>query len=227
MLPGTIRSAPLCPIRLSADTVGTSMSSGCRRPARVTGCSRRSPQRGHGRPGDAVDDLEALLHPVARGLLHPRAGGVDDRQRLLVADVAGAPPGSIPASKQPSIFHRLPMPAMIRWSIRASPIGRVGSSSRSRRRNSCLVELGREDVRAEAGDPPVQRVRESVISSSTGPLIWATSFSPWRISSHVLRGGAKVGGRARATCRSCAGASGSPARSRSAGTGACRARRRS
>ena len=43
--------------------------------------------------------------------------------------------------------------------------------------------------------------------------------------SHVLRGRLPVARRARATCRSCAGASGSPARSRSAGTGACRARR--
>ena len=45
------------------------------------------------------------------------------------------------AAKQLSAFQRLPMPASVRWSSRASPIGRVGSSSRSRRRNSRSSKL--------------------------------------------------------------------------------------
>ena len=96
--------------------------------------------------------------------------------------------GSIPASKQPSTFHRLPMPAMTRWSSSASPIGRVGSSVRSRRRNACSSSSG---ARMSGPRPAIRwskRVRLSVISSSTGPLIWATSLSPLRMISHVLRG---------------------------------------
>jgi hypothetical protein len=44
--------------------------------------------------------------------------------------------GSMPASQQPSTFHRLPMPAIVRWSSSASPIGRVGSSWRRRLRKA-------------------------------------------------------------------------------------------
>ena len=49
VLPGTIRSAPLCPIRLSADIVDTSMSSGCRRPARAPGCGGLAAARARAR----------------------------------------------------------------------------------------------------------------------------------------------------------------------------------
>ena len=193
MLPGTIRSAPLCPIRLSADTVDTSMSSDCRRPARVSGCSRRPAARARA-AGDAVDDLEALLHPVAGGLLHPRPRGVDDREHLLVGDVAGAPPRVDPGLEAALGLPQVADPG-------DDPLVEQGVADRARRvvgaqppQDRPLVELGGEDVRAEPGDPLVEaRARESVISSSTGPLIWATSLSPLRITSHVLRGGRPVG----------------------------------
>ena len=51
-----------------------------------------APQRGQGRPAFAVHDAVQVLHPVQRGLLHPRARRADDRQRLVVADRARRPP---------------------------------------------------------------------------------------------------------------------------------------
>ena len=64
--------------------------------------------------------------------------------------------GSTPAAKQPSLFHRLPMPAIVRWSSRASPIPRVGSSCRSRRRNSASSSSLGQDVGPERGQPLVE-----------------------------------------------------------------------
>ena len=120
------------------------------------------------------------------------------------------------------------MPATVRWSSSASPIGRVGSSSRRRRRKRVLVELR---ARGCPGPRPAirwsKRVRDSVISSSTGPSNCTTSRSP-RAQHEPRRArgrGQRGRARARATSRSCAGASGSSGRPRSAGTGACRARR--
>ena len=178
--------------------------------------------------GGAVDDLEALLHPVARGLLHPRAGGVDDREHLLVGDVAGAPPRVDPGLEAALGLPQVADPGddpLVEQGVadrRASGRPRAAAAGSPRSSSS--------GARMSGPRPAIRwskRVRESVISSSTGPLIWATSLSPLRITSQVLRGGRPVARRARATCRSCAGASGSSARSRSAGTGACRARRRS
>ena len=104
----------------------------------------------------------------------------DDRQRLVVGDVAGAAAtGRCPPAKQPSTFHRFPMPATVRWSSSASPIGRVGSSSRSRRRKRVLVELRREDVRARGRRSAGRSAcAPSVISSSTGPSNCTTLASP-------------------------------------------------
>ena len=48
------------------------------------------------------------------------------------------------------------MPAIVRWSSSASPIPRVGSSWRRRRRKLRLVELGGQDVGPEAGQPLVE-----------------------------------------------------------------------
>ena len=155
VLPGAIRSAPLWPIAC----LSALASRAPERRAVVVPLAARLDQGAAARAraaGPAVDRLEAVLEAVDGGRLHPRARLVDDRQRLLVGDVAGRPPRVDPAAKQPSIFHRFPIPAIVRWSSSASPIGRVGSSSRRRRRNFALVELAGEDVRAEAGDPLVQ-----------------------------------------------------------------------
>ncbi len=134
--------------------------------------------------------------------------------------------GSIWASKQPSAFHRFPIPAMIRWSSSASPIGRVGSSSRSRRRKPRLVELRGEDVRAEhrqaaveAGAAVGHQLQHRAVDLRDEHVLVAQD------QPRVARRAASRR-RGRATCRSSAGGCGSSARPRSAGTGACRARRR-
>ena len=73
-----------------------------------------------------------------------------------------------------------------------------------------------------------KRVRDSVISSSTGPSNWTTSCAA---AAHHEPGAARRAPPAPAGVehaparRSCAGASGSSGRPRSAGTGACRGRR--
>ncbi len=64
--------------------------------------------------------------------------------------------GSTWASQQPSAFHTLPMPATLRWSSRASPSGRVGSSPRTRARNEREVELGGQHVGAERGEALIE-----------------------------------------------------------------------
>ena len=202
------------------------MSSGCRRPARVRGCSRRPAARARA-ARDAVDDLEALLHPVAGGLLHARPGGVDDRERLLVGDVAGAPPRVDPRLEAALGLPQVADPG-------DDPLVEQGVADRARRvvraqaaQERLLVELGGEDVRPEAGDPLVEaraRVGHQLQHGAVDlgdELVAAADHQP-----RVARG-RPVARRARATCRSCAGGSGSSARSRSAGTGACRGRRRS
>ena len=131
------------------------MSCGCRRPARVSDVRGLAAARA--RPaGGAVDDLEAVLHAVARRLLHARAGRVDDRSASSSLTSPVRRHGSIPASKQPSAFHRLPMPG-------DDPLVEQGVADRARRvvgaqpaQERLLVELGGEDVRAQAGEPLVE-----------------------------------------------------------------------
>ena len=179
-------------------------------------------------PGLAVDHLAAVLDAVGGGLLHPRARlGTIASASSSVTSPAGRH-GSMPAAKQPSTFHMFPIPAIVRWSSSASPIGRVGSSSRSRRRNARLVELGREDVRPEAGDPAVEARARVGHQLEHRPVelqhlaLAAADPQPRRARrARPLR----VHGRARARSPSSAGASGSSGRPRSAGTGACRGRR--
>ena len=93
--------------------------------------------------------------------------------------------GSMRAAKQPSTFHMLPIPAIVRWSSRASPIGRVGSSSRSRRRKRSVSSSGASTSGPSRLRRWSKRVRESVISSSTGPLSWITVRSPRRSRSQA------------------------------------------
>ena len=65
----------------------------------------------------------------SRRLLHERG-----RQASTIATASASDTlpacrhGSMPASKQPSTFHRFPIPATVVWRSSASPIGRVGSS---------------------------------------------------------------------------------------------------
>ena len=72
------------PLRaLTTGTRRTSTSAGCRRPGRGCGSARRSAGTA-GRP--CRRRRGGVLHAVPRGLLHPRAGGAHDRERLVVAD---------------------------------------------------------------------------------------------------------------------------------------------
>ena len=96
--------------------------------------------------------------------------------------------GSIPASKQPSDFQTFPIPAMLRWSSSASPIPRVGSSSRRRRMNAVSSSSAARMSGPSAARRRSKRVRLSVISSSTGPSNSTTSCSDVRITSHARRG---------------------------------------
>ena len=96
--------------------------------------------------------------------------------------------GSTRASQQASHFHRFPMPATVRWSSSASPIGRVGSSSRRRVRTRRSSSSG---ARMSGPRPLIRgswRARASVISSSTGPSNSTTSWSPRLITSQARRG---------------------------------------
>ena len=172
VLPGAMWSAPLWPTRLSADSSDTRTWVGWSRPAREQRIE--AAQRGHGRPAALYTLPPAVLATVGRRRLHSRAGLADDRERLVVAPPrATGRQGSMPAAKQPSLFHRFPMPAIVRWSSSASPIP-------ARR---ILVAQPAQELpprRARAPGCPARarpaagrtRVRDSVISSSTGPRSW-------------------------------------------------------
>ena len=137
VLPGAMRSAPLWPMRLarvalSSGTTGTSMSGGCRPTARAGGSARRSAGTA-GRRGRRSRGSASGCRPCADCCIRGRVHSTMRSASSSLTRPAGRQ-GSTPAAKQPSTFHRLPMPATVRWSSSASPIGRVGSSSRRRRR---------------------------------------------------------------------------------------------
>ena len=153
VLPGAMRSAPLWPMRFSAGIQRTSMSCGCRRPARASGSSRRSAGTA-GRP--AVDRGRARLEAVARGLLHARSREADDPQRLVVGDLArGAPRVDL------GVEAALALPQVADARDRALVEQRVADRPRrvvlaQPRQEAALVELGGEDVGAEPGDALVE-----------------------------------------------------------------------
>ena len=154
------------------------MSSGCRRLARGADLLAAARAR---LPGRAVDDLEALLHAVARRLLHPRTRRADDRERLLVGDVAGAPPRVDAAGEAALDLPQVADPGddpLVEDRVADRPCRIVLAQPPQERR---LVELGGEDVRPSFASRRSKRTRLAVISSSTGPLSWATTLSPRRI----------------------------------------------
>ena len=144
VLPGAMWSAPLWPTRrtVTSGMPGTSRSCGCPptwprdrigAPGRSAGTAAR-PCRRCGGSGSGC----------RRAPTAACAGGT--RATIASASSSRTAPvgrqGSMRASKQPSTFHRLPIPAIVRWSSSASPIGRVGSSSRSRRRKRAASNSG-------------------------------------------------------------------------------------
>ena len=227
VLPGTIRSAPLWPIAPQRWHPGhqyvVRLSSPWPR-ARM----RVAPQRGQGCAGVAVDDLEA--RPACRRAADSCMRGRVARTIASASSSATSPArrhGSTPAAKQPSAFHRLPIPA-----IDALVDQRV--ADRPRRVVLAQPAQERRPRRARARGCPARgrAIRWSKRARGCGHqlehrpvdlgdlLVAAADHEPRAARAAPSRR------RARATCRSCAGASGSPGRPRSAGRGACRGRRR-
>ena len=82
-----------------------------------------------------------------------------------------------------------PMPATLRWSSSASPIAaRLVVVAQAARGSGARRSRRPSDVRAERRQARSKRVRESVISSSTGPSNSTTSCSAVRITSQARRG---------------------------------------
>ena len=81
-----------------------------------------------------------------------------------------------------------PMPAMLRWSSSASPKPRVWSSWRRRTRKPRSSSSGASTSGPSAASRRSKRVRDSVISSSTGPSNSTTSCWSVRITSQARRG---------------------------------------
>ena len=231
MLPGAMRSAPLWPTRLSVWHPGHQKVVRLSSPWPRGWIERRAAARARAARPCRRCAGSASAMPSSADALHARAAlRATIAQRLLVGDLAGRAP-RVDARREAALdLPQVADAGDVRWSSSASPIGRVGSSSRSRRRKRRSSKLGREDVGAEAARCAGRSgVRDSVISSSTGPSNWTTSRSPRAQHEPGARAAsAASAGRAarRATSRSCAGASGSSGRPRSAGTGACRGRRR-
>ena len=137
--------------------------------------------------------------------------------------------GSAAAAKQDSDFQMLPMPAIVRWSISASPKQRVGSSSRSARISQPLVEVLAEHVLSEPRELGVA-ARARLGHQLEQRPVELDDLAPGGLD-HEPRARAARAASARRrhrrpTRRSCAGASAARARRRSAAAGACRAPRR-
>ena len=128
----------------------TRTSAGCRRPGRATRISAGGPQRGHGRPARVVDPPPAVL-PAVRAPTAASAGG-SSRTIASASSSVTRPAGRHGSTPRREAALDLPQVADARRSSAGRAArrrsARVGSSSRSRRRNARLVELGREDVRA-------------------------------------------------------------------------------
>src|SRR4051794_7258523 len=97
--------------------------------------------------GLAVDDLEAVLDPVGGRDAHARPRLVDDRERLLVADLAHRPPGVDIGREAALDLPQVPDPgdrALVQERVADRARGVVLAQTPQEPR---LVELGREDVR--------------------------------------------------------------------------------
>ena len=155
---------------------------------------------------------------------------VDERERLIVADLGDRPPGAdARAAKQASAFHMFPIPATVLWLSSASPMAAWGRR-RAGGAGTALVEALADHVRAEprelrrrarAGVAHQLQHRPAVLDRPPPP---ATQHDPCaaqragRRQSSVAPGSTTAG---HAQVRVDASA-----RPRSARRGACRVRRR-
>ena len=168
--------------------------------------------------------------PSSRGLLHPRTGRAHDLQRLGVGDLAGRAPRVDRGGEA-----ALALPQVADPGDRALVEQRVADRARrvvlaQAAQEALLVELGREDVGSELGEPAVEaRARlGQQLEHRAVELHDLAALGAQDEPGAARRRGASAGRRGRCPrSRSCAGASGSSGRLRSAGRGACRGRRRS
>ena len=219
VLPGATWSAPLCPtLAFSSGYVaqayspGTRRWCGCRRPGR--GPRSSVPQRRQGRPGALVDP--GALPPGRPCCAPTRRTSAGGRSRPARAASSSPTCGRGLPRVEPGQEARLRLPdvadagqvALVQQGI-ADAAGAVvlahAASGTARSSNSAPARRARGAARWGS-----KRVRESVVSSSTGPSNCTTSWSSVRMTSHARRratgASARRGGR-RPTCRSCAGAS--------------------
>ena len=190
--------APLCPTRLARRAGGRDRPRAHRwHPGHHDVGRLSSPwprtrivvwQRGQGLPGAAVDALTAHAHPVDGALLHARAHRVQHRENLVVGHVSQSFARDRPAPpSRPRISTgcRCPRPF-------------AGRAARRRSAASDRLRAGARRIRCASNSAPrmsgprpairgSRRVRESVISSSTGPSNSTTSCSPRRITSQARR----------------------------------------
>ena len=216
--------------RASASGIrGTSMSCGCRRPARGRGSARRSAGTG-GRRGRRSAGARVWLPSRADCCMRGRVRRTI-AQRLVVADVAGrAATGRPRRRSSPRTSTGCRCPAIVRWSSRASPIGARRVVLAQPAQEAALVELGGEDVGPEAGEALVEaRAGRGHAARARARRTARRRGRAARSTSHARRGerapaltvavDAPRAGHAQVRVDDAG-------RPRSAGTGACRGRRR-
>ena len=231
MLPGAIRSAPLWPTRRTrhrwhpAHQYVMRLSSPCPRLADRRAAARARPA------GLAVDHAVAVLHAVERGLLHAAGACARTISSASSSETVARrrATGRRPRRSSPRTSTCCRCPAIVRWSSSASPIARVGSSSRRRRRKRRSSSCGARMSGPSSARRRSKRVRDAVMQLEHGAveLHDLAALGAQHEPRAARARAASAGRRGRCpTSRSCAGASGSRARPRSARTGACRGRRR-
>ncbi len=161
VLPGAIRSAPLCPTaaRASAVLALASRAPVCR-PVRVALPARSDRVRRSAGTAGPRARTRAPRSPAGRSTAERCIRGRTASMIATASSSATAEPaatGRSPASQHPSAFQMLPMPATLRWSSSASPIGRVWSSARSRAQEPLgRSNSRRQHVGPERGQPLVE-----------------------------------------------------------------------
>ena len=202
-----------CPLLL-AGSAGTSMRSGCRRPARASAVL--SPQRGQGRP---LSDERR----VRRGRPPPRRASCRRPRRARAGDRRCRPRPE--RSTETRARQREPLPSTCSrsrpralWSSMASPTARPGCPERSR-----ATIASRSGGRARMSGPTRRTARW--FSSRTGPFTCtASSRSPRRTSQGRPRIGDPRGREPGVPA--CADDCGRRRRPRSAAGGSCQPLRR-
>ena len=191
----------------------------------------RRPAARAGAAGAPVHALLARSHAVERALLHPRPHGVEHREDLVVGHVAGASPG---------IDARLPAGLALPQVPDAGDRALVEQRVADRPRRVVLAQARCRTSRSSSSGPrmsgPRPLIRAILARAGVGHEL---EHRPVELDHVVVAAADHEPGPARVPApraparrrcprrRSSAGASAASGRPRSAGTGACRGRRRS